>query len=552
MLMQCGYESANKHRAWAGTMRVSLGNRGPLAHSGVWEQYLCRTLNKSPPHAIFRADFEDHSTRANPPPLSAFPPALSRESIEFPVVHVSIKRPDELTIGKEASPLKFCIPIVSPCPAPTMADPLSIAASIAGVISLADIVFIRTRKYLSSAKNADKEVKDLSQEVLLFSGALHSLSRLAQALDADGLKDQHIDNLRMHHIAACHATLDEVAKKLKKFEDNGTKRTLVWPIVSDRTKELFVEISRHKQNIDLALTADSLGTLLQVLSKTEEVQVNTEKLLDEAKKTREIITRIHQDSGRKAILDYFLLYNPQQNYEMSLSLRHPRTGLWLTRRPEFQTWLHHPDSALWLSGIPGAGKTVLAGTIIEEALKKSSEDIAVAFFFCDYKNTETKTSVNVLSALASQLAIQKEEAYGYIDRYYQELHPGRGLERRPTVFDLQRILKDMIKLFDHVYLIVDGLDECGDNTDSVIDGILDVVECSDNTSTALLSRDEYNIRDRLEGDFTGIEIAAHTEDVTEYVTSEIEKRISNKSLRIDDLNLKGEILERLIDGAKGM
>lgn len=433
-----------------------------------------------------------------------------------------------------------------------MADPLSIAASIAGVISLADMVFIRTRKYLSSAKNADKEVKDLAQEVLLLSGALHSLSKLAQALDAGGLKDQHIDNLRMHHIAACHATLDEVSKKLKKLEDNTAKRKLIWPFVSERTKELLAEISRHKHNIDLALSAGSLGTLLQILSKTEQAQVNTEELLEEAKKTREIITRITQDSGRKAIIDYFLPYNPQQNYEMSLSLRHPRTGLWLTRKPEFQTWLEHPDSALWLSGIPGAGKTVLAGTMIEEALKRSSEDTAIAFFFCDYKNTKTQTPVNVLSALASQLAIQKEEAYGYLDRYYRELHLERALERRPDVSDLQRILKDMAKSFEHVYLIVDGLDECGNNTDDVIDCILEIVDCSDNISTALLSRDEYNIRDRLEDDFTGVEIAAHTEDITEYVTSEIEKRISNKSLRIDDLNLKGEILDRLIDGAKGM
>lgn len=433
-----------------------------------------------------------------------------------------------------------------------MADPLSIAASIAGVISLADIVFIRTRKYISSAKNADKEVKDLAQEVLLLSGALHSLSKLAQVLDADGLKDKHIENLRMHHIAACHATLDEVAKKLRKLEDNATKRKLVWPFVSDQTKELLAEICRHKGNIDLALTADSLGTLLRVLNKTEEVQVNTEKLLEEAKKTREIITRIHQDSGRNAVLNHFLLYNPQQNYEMSLSLRHPRTGLWLTRQPDFQTWLEHPDSTLWLSGIPGAGKTVLAGTIIEEAMKRSSDDIAIAFFFCDYKDTKTQTPVNVLSALASQLARQKEDTYGYLDHYYRELHPERALERHPSVSDLQRILKDMVKSFDHVYIIVDGLDECGDDTDNVIDGILDIVECSDNISTALLSRDEYNIRDRLEGDFTEIEIAAHTEDITEYVTSEIEKRISNKSLRIDDLNLKDEILERLIDGAKGM
>lgn len=296
----------------------------------------------------------------------------------------------------------------------------------------------------------------------------------------------------------------------------------------------------------------SLSPQTQVLSKTEEVHGNTERLLDEAKKTREIVTRIHQDSGRKDILNYFLPYNPQQNYEMSLSLRHPRTGLWLTRKPEFQTWLENTESALWLSGIPGAGKTVLAGTIIEEALKKSSEDVATAFFFCDYKDTRTQTADDVLCALAWQLAIQKEDAYCRLERYHREMHPERALERRPDVQGLQRVLKDMVKSFDHVYLILDGLDECGDNTDYVIDGILEIVECSDNISTTLLSRDEYNIRDRLEDDFTGVEIAAHTEDITEYVTSEIEKRISNKNLRIGDLGLKGEIFERLIDGAKGM
>lgn len=433
-----------------------------------------------------------------------------------------------------------------------MADPLSIAASIAGVISLADIVFIRTRKYLSSARNAEKEVKHLSQEVLLLSGALHSLSRLAHALDTDGVKDQQIDNLRMHHIAACHATLDEVAKKLKKLEDSQTKRKLVWPFVSERTKDLLSEITRHKENINLALTADNMATLLKILSKAEKLQGSTEELVDEVKKTKKIVTRIQQDSTRKAIVDYFLPYNPQQNYEMSLSLRHPRTGLWLTRRPEFQTWLEHPDSALWLSGIPGAGKTVLAGTVIEEALKRCSEKVATVFFFCDYKDKRTQTAENVLSALASQLAIQKEEAYSYLERYHRELHPSRRLESRPNVSGLRKIIADMFKSFDQVYLIVDGLDECGDNTEKVVDGILSLLECSDNVSTALLSRDEYNIRDRLEEDFTGVEIAAHTEDITEYVTSEIEKRISDKSLRIDDLNLKGEILERLIDGAKGM
>ncbi|KAL1849146.1 hypothetical protein Daus18300_013351 [Diaporthe australafricana] len=277
-----------------------------------------------------------------------------------------------------------------------MADPLSIAASIAGLISLADIAFIRIKKYTKSAKNADQDVRNLSQEVLLLGGALHSLSRLAQAVDTEGIKDQHIDSLR------------------------------------------------------------------------------------------------------------------------------------------------------------SAGKTVLAGTIIQEALRRNSEDIATAFFFCDYKDARTQKVGNVLSALASQLAIQKEDAYGHLERYYGELRPQRALDRIPDVPGLQRVLGDMMRSFTHVYLVVDGLDECGHDTDNVIDAILNIVDNTDNISTALLSRDEDNIRDRLEKNFTGVEISAHTEDITEYVTSEIEERIRRKSLRIDDLTLKCEIIERLIDGAKGM
>jgi Cdc6-like AAA superfamily ATPase len=211
-----------------------------------------------------------------------------------------------------------------------------------------------------------------------------------------------------------------------------------------------------------------------------------------------------------------------------------------------------PDLYLWLSGIPGAGKTVLAGTIIEETLRKNSESVATTFFFCDYKDTITQSPQNILCVLASQLAIQHEEAYGLLERYHQMLHPKRGLQQSPRVVDLQKLLQDMMKCFDHVYLIVDGLDECGASAGKVIDALLYIINASGNISAAFLSRDEDHIRNRLEEDFENVEIAAHTEDIMEYVTSEVEKRIGEKRLRFNDLTLKGEILDRLVDGAKGM
>lgn len=433
-----------------------------------------------------------------------------------------------------------------------MVDPLSIAASIAGVISLADIVFTRTMKYLRAAKNADEDVTKLSREVLLLSGALSSLSKLAGELDTAGLRDKPIDDMRMHHIQACHSTLDRIMKDLKGLEGSTLKRKVRWPFTSERTRESILEVSRHKETINVALTVTSMDALLLILSDQKGIQVKTQEMIDELKISREIVTRIYQDKERRKVLDHFLMYNPQQNYETSMALRHPRTGLWLTLMPSFQAWLSSPESCLWLSGIPGAGKTVLAGTVIEETLKKNSESVATTFFFCDYKDTRTQSPENILCALASQLAIQHEDAYGLLERYHRRLHPERSLRQSPSVVDVQKLLQDMMKYFDHVYLIVDGLDECEASTGKVIDALLDIIDASDNISAAFLSRDEEHIRCRLEENFENVEIAAHTEDITEYVTSEVERRMGEKRLCFKDLSLKGEILDRLVDGAKGM
>ncbi|KAF9874232.1 ankyrin repeat protein [Colletotrichum karsti] len=426
-----------------------------------------------------------------------------------------------------------------------MSDPLSIAASIAGVAGLADIVFNRLVKYGRMVKNAEKEIKDLVKEVDLLTGALESLKRLARLLEDGDFEE----SLRMNHIDACNSVLMEMDKKLRKVDEKSVRQRLLWPFKNERVKEWLEELSRHRESINLALSANSLDAMLRVLAQADR---NASEIVAEVKETRKITSRIHQDSERQKVLDFFLKYNPQQNYDMSLQLRHPRTGLWLQRLPEFQHWLQHPDSKLWLKGIPGAGKTVLAGSIIEAAMGKSTETIPSAFFFCDYKEPQTHEVETILMALVYQLAIQNEEAYKRLERYYEELHPSRGLPKAPKATALERLLNEMVQLYDHVYLVVDGLDECGTRVDEVVETLCDISEETENISMALLSRDEDEIRDRLMYDFVSVEIAAHKEDITEYVTAEIAERIGNRKLHIQDPDLRGEILQGLVGGAKGM
>ncbi|KAH8882457.1 hypothetical protein GQ53DRAFT_665922, partial [Thozetella sp. PMI_491] len=443
-------------------------------------------------------------------------------------------------------------------------DPLSIAASIAGVLSLADTVFdrvMRFAKWANTVKNSAAEIRELGNEVNLLAGTLHSLRALAATLE---LEDQFDTTFRMHHISSCSRLLRDIDEKLAKAASDPAKSVqqrgwmrLKWPYTSSETKQLLEEVSRHQGHLRLALSADTMNAMLKCLASQNEIRDAVHQVSDavqSVKRALELERRVRMSRERQRVVDFFLKVNPQSYFETNRKLRHPLTGLWLTHILEFQNWLSVPGSKLWLSGIPGAGKTVLASTVIEEAISRSSDSNAVGFFFCDYRNVKTQSIANILGALAAQIAMQKPEAFEMLQQFYDELHShsAGNLDGSLTEEGLSGVLRDMAELFDRVYLIADGLDECGDTTNHIVKSLSSLGGGSNAISIALLTRNEPDIRDRLHTDFVEIEISAHSSDVKEYVSAELEERIRTNRLRVKDLQLKGEILQTLVEGAHGM
>jgi len=73
-------------------------------------------------------------------------------------------------------------------------DPLSISASVAGLITLADLVLARGFKFLKMIKNANQEVTMLITEITSLYGVLHSLQLVALRFESEA-----IDRKRNHH-----------------------------------------------------------------------------------------------------------------------------------------------------------------------------------------------------------------------------------------------------------------------------------------------------------------------------------------------------------------
>jgi hypothetical protein len=110
-------------------------------------------------------------------------------------------------------------------------------------------------------------------------------------------------------------------------------------------------------------------------------------------------------------------------------------------------------------------------------------------------------------------------------------------------------------LFNRVYIIIDGLDECDNEVEENVQCLLALGRDSNikkQVNIALLSRDEVFIRENFEIEFHVVEIEAHTEDIQLYVASELEQRIGSGRLRIRDMSLRGHIIAEIVEGAKGM
>ncbi|KAM6532709.1 hypothetical protein FALCPG4_005760 [Fusarium falciforme] len=265
--------------------------------------------------------------------------------------------------------------------------------------------------------------------------------------------------------------------------------------------------------------------------------------------------RLFSTRREKEVLEFFTKANPYSEFNTNRELRQGLTGLWLTQGSEFEEWYTKPGSKIWCSGIPGAGKSVLAAAIIDECLQRNADNPrkALAYFFCTYRDEITQEPTSILSSLCSQLARQGENAFEILKEYHDELTSERQLQAA-TSKKLIQVLRRMCSSFDRVYLIVDGLDECAQQVEDCVESLAALLPSpqDETLNLALLSRDEISIREIVGDQFQNVEIEAHTEDIDRYVAHELDQRIASRKLRLKGLALKDKIRKRLVDGAKGM
>ena len=229
------------------------------------------------------------------------------------------------------------------------------------------------------------------------------------------------------------------------------------------------------------------------------------------------------------------------------------TGTWLFDRPEMVRWLDSSNDALWIYGIPGAGKTILSTLVVDEVLtRKRSQTIGTAYFYIRHDDKDSHEPSNVFGSLIAQLARQNPSALNEIMEIYAEKRKQGSAVSPLEDDDLSQKLVDLTQHFTETYIMIDGLDECGQTFDATRIRLLNAVaRIPDNGQRAIrmliFSRDQQDIKKQLTNmNFRSISIAATSADLHMFASAWL------PYIDIRSERLKSEIVDTLVDGANGM
>ncbi|KAL8754169.1 MAG: hypothetical protein Q9199_004528 [Rusavskia elegans] len=313
-----------------------------------------------------------------------------------------------------------------------------------GLAQLVDFT-AKTIKYLNSIKDASKERAGLLREA---SNLLNLLISLQTQVDEAKQSEEWFVGIRS--LTVKNGPLDQLRDGLEHLTDKlkpkrgveSTVRKFVWTLDKTYCEDMLRKIERAKSSITLALHGDTFKLAQAIKADTAGISNIDERVTA----VSQSLERLHTEDDvnkRQEILAWFSPLNFFKTQQDMFARREDGTGNWLIESPTFQDWLSGSHRAICCTGMPGAGKSILASVVVDFLRKHRTKtgSTGVAAIYCNFKERQSQTPENLLAAACVQLANCR-------------------LKTRPTCTEVLRVLKDTVRSFDTVYLAIDALDEC--------------------------------------------------------------------------------------------
>ncbi|KAJ7589196.1 hypothetical protein C8J56DRAFT_722172, partial [Mycena floridula] len=257
---------------------------------------------------------------------------------------------------------------------------------------------------------------------------------------------------------------------------------------------------------------------------------------------------------RKEFLKWISKLDFQATQNETFAKHAPGTGDWFLKQQKFVDWKDGKTKFLWCPGISGAGKTILSQvyTTLIFLQADSFPKIAVICIYCDYRQQQEQTPIQLLGSVLKQLVQQHLVLSDHLLALHETCLSRGG---HPSIAELFAALQTEVLLYSQVYIVVDALDECSESNQAQElffpthpQGLWSL---PDHIHLLVTSRDILSISQEFDNT-PRISIKAHSKDLETYIRGRITTDIKLKKLVKDDSALATEIIDQIILKAAGM
>jgi hypothetical protein len=220
------------------------------------------------------------------------------------------------------------------------------------------------------------------------------------------------------------------------------------------------------------------------------------------------------------------------------------------RDEKFQSWLDGKYPVLFCTGIPGAGKTMIASVVIDYIKKRvRNDEVSVAYIYCRHSLRQEQRPIDLYASILKQRVQAEAAVPDSLNKLYDAyLESGT----RPTFDEIFDILTPEKFRNREVFLVVDALDECldkgADGEDEIIISKLLVLGESGVFRLMATSRPIPSITNMF-SHAPNIEIRANRTDLETF----LRKRMKGLSICVKNSStLQSTIEKKIIDTVDGV
>ncbi|KAK1831808.1 ankyrin repeat-containing domain protein [Podospora conica] len=332
-------------------------------------------------------------------------------------------------------------------------DPLSIAASVAGLLAFTGTVISKGYTVVSGVAGM-KHLATLLRETANLSGILAGVKARLSSSTGDPVKPGDL----AAKIKACKQALGEMDSLLNRIDKTSTAGLLLKKASFDEEARVLLSILEgHKSFFTLCLQLDSSRTAAEMSGTLRDIQ--------DGQRSLELQLQQKESSEmRRKIIEWLGPTTESVHGDVAFS-RMPGSSAWLMRTAKFQEWMSGNASSFWLCGTQGSGKTFITSAVIDAVRDEceSHGNAVLAYHYCRFSDISTVSPGRLVGGLICQIIHSTQTPIpASLSKLFKRY---RARSNYPGVRETQTILEELLQAFSTAYIIIDGLDEIQDRKD---------------------------------------------------------------------------------------